>query len=332
MRVAAAFGIAMALAAHANAQELEAIRPGLMCHSAAALATLTLPNGDSRTHRTARPADSTTAAAGGCIDIPLGARVTVLQAFHNTSIVTYGPSGTPPYVIPNIDFQPGGGAPQASAAGYAIVQRIAITGPTSGTLVLKEDRRLTPKLRQSVWGYGGNLDMVLPQNDPLLAETRRRPLLNARLEWLSPDGKTLAETGTTYPLAKIDVAPIHGLPAPAIMFTVDESAGFGGFSGPVTTFLSPATTKLAPIQVIVDATGKTDELGFMSSLHSEWQIAPARHGATQEIESAHCPGGGEVQVLTLRTDRFRDGQWHRSERRGNSCNDLEVMPPRNAFP
>jgi hypothetical protein len=46
-------------------------------------------------------------AAGGCIDIPPGARVAVLTARHNTSIVNYDPGdglGTRRFIVPNIDF------------------------------------------------------------------------------------------------------------------------------------------------------------------------------------------------------------------------------------
>ena len=344
MRVTLMFTAALVLVAgSAEAQELVATKPGVMCHSADALGRLTLPSGDSRTHAaTRKPEDMALAASGGCIDILPGARVTVRQAFHNTSIVSYGAADVPPYVVPNVDFQPDGPVGAAGAAvlsetaavapaGYVAVQRIPVADPGSRSLVLLEDRRLTPRLRETLWGTGG-VDMALDEHDSLVADVRRHPLLNARLQLLSPVGAVLAETRTEYPLARIEAAPIHGLPTPAVVFTVDESAGWGGFSGPATTLLAPATTQLAPVQSVAEENGKSSGIQLASTLHAGWRVVPARHGGPEEIESAYCPGGNEVQVLTLWTYRFHDGQWHRAERRGGVCADLETMPPRSAFP
>lgn len=54
----------------AMAADLIATKPGVMCVSAQALAQLTLPNGESRSHgATATPEQLAQAQAGGCIDI-----------------------------------------------------------------------------------------------------------------------------------------------------------------------------------------------------------------------------------------------------------------------
>jgi hypothetical protein len=326
----------------AASQELVAIKPGLMCRSADALAQLTLPNGDSRTHSAARrPHDLALAASGGCIDIPPNARVTVRQAFHNTSIVTYGSTDGAPYVVPNIDFEKDGQAgpplvvdpgPVGVPAGYAIVSRLAVGDAHAGTLALLLDRRITPRLRDAAWG-AGDPGQDLKEGDPLQADFNRLPPLNARLRLLSETGDVMAEVRAERPLAKLSVAPIHGLPDLIFDFEVDYSAGMGGFSGPAATLLDPAKTGLAAIPDISDTTGKIGTLEFASSLHALWQIVPARHGGPEEIESAICPGGGDgTQVMTLSSYRFRNGQWHGTDRRGAPCSDLEVMPPRTAFP
>ena len=326
----------------AKGQELVAIRPGVMCRSADVLGKLTLPSGDSRTHAASRPEDMALAASGGCIDIPPDARVTVRQPFRNTSIVSYGGPDAPPYVVPNIDFQPDGSAhatgtaPPAAArgaapVGFSVVQPLPVASPGSPRLVLLEDRRLTLRLREELWGKG-DVDIVLDEHDPLVTEVKRRPLLNARLQLLSFAGAVVAETRTEHPLAKVEVAPIHGLPAPAVVFTVDESVGMGGFNGPSTTLLSPTTTQLAPVQSVSEGNGKVSDIQLASTMHTGWRIVPARHGGPEEIESAYCPGGSEVQMLSLETYRFHDGQWHRAERRGGACEDLETMPSRSAFP
>lgn len=155
-RVDVMFGAAVllvGLSGPAMAQQLVATRPGIMCVSTDALGRLTLPNGDSRTHSPApRPDDLAAAVAGGCIDIPPGARVQVQQAFRNTSRVIYAGSGAPAdgvMTIPNIDFQPATDtAPLAATAqtpaGLAVAQRLPAGGGM--TLVLLQDARLTPDI------------------------------------------------------------------------------------------------------------------------------------------------------------------------------------------
>ena len=66
------------LATDAHADELVATHAGVMCASADALAKLTLPGGDSRTHvASPEPQALSLATAGGCVDIKPGIKVTV---------------------------------------------------------------------------------------------------------------------------------------------------------------------------------------------------------------------------------------------------------------
>lgn len=119
-----------ALSAHALADELVATRPGVMCVSADALARLTLPSGDSRTHAAAvAPETQSLAASGGCVEIKPGIRVTVQKAFKNTSVVTYRAAGAQneqTFVIPNIDFA-------AATGGVTPVAAQAAPAPASAT-------------------------------------------------------------------------------------------------------------------------------------------------------------------------------------------------------
>ncbi|MFL9866949.1 hypothetical protein PQR67_22460 [Paraburkholderia fungorum] len=94
----------------AMAADLIATQPGVMCTSAQALAQLTLPNGDSRSHdAAATAAQLALAQSGGCIDIQPGVTVSVQAARKNTSVVTYRRPGSvtdETFVVPNIDFVP----------------------------------------------------------------------------------------------------------------------------------------------------------------------------------------------------------------------------------
>ena len=94
----------------AMAADLIATKPGVMCVSTQALAELTLPNGESRSHGdAATPAQLAQVQAGGCLDIQPGMTVRVQTAHKNTSVVSYQRPGTATsetFVIPNIDFVP----------------------------------------------------------------------------------------------------------------------------------------------------------------------------------------------------------------------------------
>jgi hypothetical protein len=113
--LAAAFLLLPGVAA---AQTMVATRPGLMCVSPAALATLTLPDGSNRgASSRARPEDEATKQAGQCIDIPSGARVQAQQRRINTSLVRFDPGdGARTFIVPNIDFAVERPAPSAAPA------------------------------------------------------------------------------------------------------------------------------------------------------------------------------------------------------------------------
>lgn len=92
----------------AAAQTLTAVRPGLMCTSAKALAVLTERDGSSRADSAkAKPGDAALKRRGGCIDIPPGAIVSLVRRDGNVSIVTYTPQPSRNrqfYFVPNVDF------------------------------------------------------------------------------------------------------------------------------------------------------------------------------------------------------------------------------------
>lgn len=99
----------------ARAEKHVVTKPGIMCRSSAALATLTLPGGDSRTHRLPRKGwETPMAEEGGCRDLKIGQLLDVVKAFTNTAIVTLDdqPEETSPafYVAPIIDLAPASGS------------------------------------------------------------------------------------------------------------------------------------------------------------------------------------------------------------------------------
>jgi len=120
----------IAVSATASADDLVATRQGLMCVSPDALAKLTLPDGSSKTARpNPSPSDLALKRDGGCIDIKIGARISVTSARRNTSIATYVVNGrSQTYIVPNIDFQ----QVQVAASGTPTVDQY-VTAPGGNT-------------------------------------------------------------------------------------------------------------------------------------------------------------------------------------------------------
>ncbi len=94
----------------AEAEEAVVAAPGIMCSSADALAALTLHGGNSRTHREKPEAmDLDLARQGGCQDLQIGERLSVLERFRNTAVVVPAagswPATSDRFVAPLIDLR-----------------------------------------------------------------------------------------------------------------------------------------------------------------------------------------------------------------------------------
>lgn len=125
-----------ALTSEARAGDMVAMKPGLLCASPAALATLTLPDGSSRAAnpRFVRSGDTMLKVRGGCVDIPPGLRVTVLEAFKRTATVMADPGdghGRRRFTIPLVDFAAAEGESQVDRQSATASQKaVAPSGPS----------------------------------------------------------------------------------------------------------------------------------------------------------------------------------------------------------
>lgn len=318
--------------AAAMAADLVAIRPGVACRSPEALARLTLPDGESRSHAVAPAgADLAAAKAGGCIDLRPGTILALGTARRNTSIVTSG-MASGPLVVPNVDVEPVAQGTRPAGGGLVVTAHLP-TGDGRALEVL-EDERITPDLRHAMWGSADDPAMLLDPADPRLAALHARPLLPARLRLVDPAGTVVAQTGLDQPLAMVAPAPLDGLPAPAFLLTVDESAGFGSYSGPGTTLLVPERQGLAPLQA-TGADGRPSVIELARTLKTTWRIVPPRTGRTQEIEFAACrPAGSRPDfTTTYSTYRYRDGGWQVASRATPGLTEFDgPAPDRALFP
>jgi hypothetical protein len=336
--VFAALGIA-AVSSPAVADELVARKPGIMCKSPEILGKLTLSDGDSRTHAyPARSEDLAAAAAGGCIDIPPGAVVSVQREYKNTSLVLYPQGGGDAYTIPNVDFTHVDGAggsqpsPTGIPAGYRVAEQIPAGALNGETFVILEDNRITSAMRKQMWGQADDPDILFDPGSPQAREFAQHPFRNARLRLMDPSGAIAAEKAFTEPLAEIKPAPLRGMPAPTFFLTVDYSTGAGGFSGPATTILVPSAAKLEPLHYLSDYERKSVEINLVETLHAGWKVVPARNGA-DEIEVVGCRGhGGSQPVSVYETLRLQGGQWVGRSRQQTECGEIEVFPDRKNFP
>jgi hypothetical protein len=98
--------LSLSFAASASAKEVVAVRRGVFCISAQALAKLTLPDGSSRASAPdAKLSDIRIKDSGGCADLKIGDVFTLLSARRQTSIVKpRSLPDSPVYYVANIDF------------------------------------------------------------------------------------------------------------------------------------------------------------------------------------------------------------------------------------
>ncbi len=315
----------------ALADELVATKPGVMCASAQALAELTLPSGDSRTHApNPAAADVALAAAGGCVDIKPGTRATVLEAYRNTTVATVDGVRL---TIPNADFQPATAGGASAQAGYTVASRVAVNG-LGGPFAVEvlEDARISASLRKQMWNVSDDPSFVLPDS-PLAAEFTRRPPLGARVRLMDAGGTVMAEQLLERPLATVALAPLHGLPSQPVWLTVDYSIGMGSYAGPITTLLLPANQKLDPV-TYAGPHGQSGAVQLTSTLKTAWRTVPGRAGGTEELEEIACrPNDGDDFTTSLSTYRYVGGAWQLAVRkRAGFWEADEVFPPRSAFP
>lgn len=291
----AVFGIFGAAGGPALAEIAHPVRQGVMCLSARALAILTLPNGDSRTHQaTQRLGDLQLADAGGCVDLLPTMQLSVVRSFHNTSLVlTAGQDGEqgPLYRVPNIDLQMSGplgedttqsvaqpsvpvNAGRAGSlhredvGGYAVKQRFKV-GQGDATIELLQDSRISPQIFSDLW-RAGKSGMVDERAAGLLTGG---PLLGARLRLTSAGQAQVRDIG--HPLATLNPLDDSGR---AFSLHVDTTDGQA--SRIVEERLVPAVHGLAaPAEQAVDQGGDEARVSSGGPVLAHYASSPEHRAA-----------------------------------------------------
>ena len=217
-----------------------------------------------------------------------------------------------------------------SAARSAVFQRARLSNAENGLngeLELVQDSRLTPALRERLWGGG-----ELTPDSPIF---RTAPLRNAELRLVRWGGLPVESEPLERPLAKLESTRLYGGSRETYLLTVDYSAGFGSYSGPATFLLEVAGGLINWLQATQTGTGKKERITLARTLKSVWGIVDVPGTTQKEILQALCrpiPDSHEFTLTYLRY--YFDGQnWVRLDRSQKGCSDFEDgLPDRSLFP
>ena len=229
--------------------------------------------------------------------------------------------------------------PQAqSPPQYKTTARLPLSRASSGIdgyLELLQDVRLTPKLTGFLWGTGDiNID-----DDSKLAAFKSKPPHNGAIQLVDRTGKVLEVKNLERPLARFRSAQLYGDAKLTYLLTVDYSAGFGSYSGPITSLVEVKNGHLRWLQSTEPGTGKTGEISLMESLKTTWRLVAAPRGKGKQILLAQCrPDLSSVKDdpdFTTQYTRFNfDGsKWLAKARTVKGFSEFDQgFPERKNFP
>jgi hypothetical protein len=204
-----------------------------------------------------------------------------------------------------------------------------------GELRLLVDSRLTPKLRQDMWETSA-LDVSVG-DDQQLAAFKSVPPRNALVQIVSKDGAVVEAKELERPLVKLTSAKLYGDSRLTYIVTVDYSAGFGSYSGPITFLVEVPDRHLKWIEATDEKTGVKKQISLMTSLKTTWEWINSPDGKGKQILHAACrpTAFGDNHDFTISYTRFYfDGtKWIELSRSRKGYSDFEDgFPERNQFP
>lgn len=208
-----------------------------------------------------------------------------------------------------------------------------------GKLQLLEDSRINDELQEKLW-FMGEPDNVFEKDDPRIKDFKNNPLMNAQLLLLDEDGKLRATQIFEHPLAKISPDQLHPGHR-TFLLTVDYSAGFGSYSGPITSFLEiDSWGRFNWIQSQDAFTHEPSSISMMNSLKSDWKLTKSRNGAKELFEVYCRPDWNQLASATEQQRFFTYYVHYRWSKRGWEFKfykkvkfwEADEFPPESAFP
>jgi hypothetical protein len=229
--------------------------------------------------------------------------------------------------------------PQKQAAQDAIAFRLPLSQSTNGVdgyLELRQDARLTAKLRSSLWGMGDiNFD-----DDPDLANFKTEPLRKAVIQVVDRSGKVLESKKQERPLGKLRTTQLYADSTLTYLLTIDYSAGFGSYSGPITELIEVKNGHMRWVEATDLKTGKSDEISLMESLKTAWKLVDAPDGKGKQILLAQCRPNWSAPLdadpdfrITYARFYFNGSKWILAQRTVKGFTEFEEgFPSRKRFP
>jgi len=114
------------------------------------------------------------------------------------------------------------------------------------------------------------------------------PPRNAVIQVVDRSGKVLDAKTLQRPLAKFRTGQLYGDSRLTYLLTVDYSAGFGSYSGPITNLVEVKTGHLRWVESTETTTGSTGKISLMESLKTTWKFVDAPDGKGKQILFAQC--------------------------------------------
>jgi hypothetical protein len=228
----------------------------------------------------------------------------------------------------------------ASSAGdfnqqtYAVAQTFLLQQKQDGfdgVLRLYMDARLTASVQEQLWGEG-DWSFVFSPSDNLFKEFSSLPPGNAKLAIRDNHGGLVAERRLEKPLARLrEWNPAH-TSSREFLLTVDYSAGWGSYNGPITTLLQISNGMINDVKALNGDTGQEEPIHMMRSLKSDWKITTSEK--REEILSVSChPKNDSSFVMDYTRYSFDGARWleYKRQEKGIWESD-EGFPARSAFP
>jgi hypothetical protein len=217
---------------------------------------------------------------------------------------------------------------------YIVSQSSALhrgTKATGGELQVLTDGRLSSAVRDELWGKGA-WSFVLSPRTKLFQEFSKMPPGNAKLQIRDEGNDLLSERLLGAPLAELQEMHIDGESDDTFLLTVDHSAGFGSYSGLVTTLLQIHGTKFRDLEAQVVGTRSHEPIRVVKSLKADWKMFPGSR--EPEILSISCrPGQDNSFVIVYVRYYLHRGAWFKRQRiRPGLWESDRAFPPQSAFP
>jgi hypothetical protein len=213
------------------------------------------------------------------------------------------------------------GSPQMAV--YARMSLAKQANGIDGELQVLQDARLTPSLRDQLWGTGD-------------AGAAPASLRDATVRLVRSDGSLVQAEQLERPLARLESDYLYADRRSTYLLTVDYSAGFGSYSGPATFLLEVKSGRLSWIEAKDPRSGRTERISLADTLKSAWKIVGARTGSGKDLLQALCRPDfeteGEFKIIYIRY--FYDGKvWQERVRETKGFSEFEDgFPDIKLFP